>query len=345
MGKILEMQLAEVITGSEMMEVVQNGESRKVALRNIVTKGDPGVKGDTGTAGKSAFQTAVANGFVGTEAEWLLSIKGAKGDPGTPGVKGDTGEKGLDGVAMPGTPGTPGVAGKSAYDVAQENGFVGNVDAWLASLKGTAGLSAYQTALDTGFVGTQAAWIASLKGVKGDPGVKGDTGTGLKGDPGIQGVPGVNGSVWYMAAGEPGPALGLINDLYFNTTTGAVYTKTDASTWTTQGSIVAKQLDRYDLKLGDVPAAAAGTTTNLDLSVAQSWVIHNSANRTLTFSAVPTGRSMTLVLAVWGNTGVLTWPASVKWSKGAVPALGTNKTIITMFWDGAEWIASAGATY
>lgn len=36
----------------------------------------------TGIPGKSAYEIAVANGFVGTEVEWLLSLKG---DPGTSG--------------------------------------------------------------------------------------------------------------------------------------------------------------------------------------------------------------------------------------------------------------------
>ena len=32
--------------------------------------------GGTGTAGKSAYEIAVDNGFVGTETEWLESLKG-----------------------------------------------------------------------------------------------------------------------------------------------------------------------------------------------------------------------------------------------------------------------------
>ena len=35
--------------------------------------------------GKSAFEIAVENGFVGTESEWLESLKGVKGNPGTDG--------------------------------------------------------------------------------------------------------------------------------------------------------------------------------------------------------------------------------------------------------------------
>lgn len=38
--------------------------------------------GIQGKDGKSAYQIAVENGFVGTEAEWIESLKGVKGDPG-----------------------------------------------------------------------------------------------------------------------------------------------------------------------------------------------------------------------------------------------------------------------
>jgi hypothetical protein len=60
-------------------------------------QGDPGPKGDPGdpgTDGASAYEQAVAGGFVGTEAEWLISLKGDKGDPGEQGLQGDTGPKG-----------------------------------------------------------------------------------------------------------------------------------------------------------------------------------------------------------------------------------------------------------
>ncbi|MDE5766195.1 MAG: hypothetical protein K2I17_03405, partial [Clostridia bacterium] len=34
------------------------------------------IKGAQGATGKSAYEVAVANGFEGTEAEWLASLKG-----------------------------------------------------------------------------------------------------------------------------------------------------------------------------------------------------------------------------------------------------------------------------
>lgn len=42
--------------------------------------------GGSGTAGKSAYEIAVDNGFVGTETEWLESLKGEQGDKGDNGT-------------------------------------------------------------------------------------------------------------------------------------------------------------------------------------------------------------------------------------------------------------------
>ncbi|MCZ4321455.1 hypothetical protein [Pseudomonas anguilliseptica] len=41
-----------------------------------------------GPAGDSAYQVAVANGFVGTEVEWLAFLQGDPGSPGAPGANG-----------------------------------------------------------------------------------------------------------------------------------------------------------------------------------------------------------------------------------------------------------------
>lgn len=54
-------------------------------------KGD---KGDTGANGKSAYEIAVANGYSGTQAQWLASLKGADGAPGKDGSAGKDGKDG-----------------------------------------------------------------------------------------------------------------------------------------------------------------------------------------------------------------------------------------------------------
>ena len=79
-----------------------------------------------------------------------------------------------------------GIPGRDAYEIAVEQGFVGDRDAWLASLKG-----------EQGEPGEQG--IQGLPGEKGEPGAigpKGETGpAGEKGDPGESGV--------YVGVNEP----------------------------------------------------------------------------------------------------------------------------------------------
>jgi len=73
----------------------------------IGPQGQPGL---LGPAGQSAYDVARANGFTGTEAQWLVSLTGSNGD--------------------------------SAYDIAvKEGGFVGTKEQWLQTLVGTPGAS------------------------------------------------------------------------------------------------------------------------------------------------------------------------------------------------------------
>ena len=53
------------------------------SLQEKLDNGELGGGGGSGTAGKSAYEIAVDNGFVGTETEWLESLKGVDGTDGT----------------------------------------------------------------------------------------------------------------------------------------------------------------------------------------------------------------------------------------------------------------------
>lgn len=83
----------------------EKGEQGQVGERG--ERGDPGeqgIKGDVGRPGQdglSAFQLAAKHGFVGTEAQWVASLKGkdgfgAQGEPGTKGRDGNPGRDGKD---------------------------------------------------------------------------------------------------------------------------------------------------------------------------------------------------------------------------------------------------------
>ena len=95
------------------------------------------LKGDKGDTGASAYQLALAAGFVGTEVQWLNSLK-VKGDPGDPGEPGEPGQ--------PGEPGEPGAPGEtpdlSGYYTKAE------IDALLAALGNGSQEPETPTALD-----------------------------------------------------------------------------------------------------------------------------------------------------------------------------------------------------
>lgn len=57
---------------------IQGKAESYVKMRGSLSKPDAIV-------GKSAYEVAVANGFDGTEAEWLASLKGEKGEKGDKG--------------------------------------------------------------------------------------------------------------------------------------------------------------------------------------------------------------------------------------------------------------------
>jgi hypothetical protein len=72
--------------------------------------GKDGKDGLNGENGKSAYELAVDNGFSGTLAEWLNSLKGSDGKDGKDGAKGDRGDKGDTGER--GAQGIQGIQGE-----------------------------------------------------------------------------------------------------------------------------------------------------------------------------------------------------------------------------------------
>jgi hypothetical protein len=125
---------------------------------NLETREIRGVVSQTGLDGLSAYEIAAANGFVGTEAQWLASLEGTDGldgvSPPNPNLTASTGAAGTDveltgvypnlNLQIPigdqGIPGTPGTPGLSAYEIAVANGFVGTESQWLESLEGPQGI-------------------------------------------------------------------------------------------------------------------------------------------------------------------------------------------------------------
>ena len=154
----------EVKTGQFVMidtGNVENEEDSRLYLKgNTEWKFISDLSGAQGIQGLSAYQVAVQHGFEGTEAEWLISLKGEKGETGPKGDKGNTGEKGATGERGPqGLQGERGLQG-----VQGEKGEPG--------IQGPVGPKGEQ--------GEQG--IQGIQGPQGEPGPqgpKGDTGSGL----------------------------------------------------------------------------------------------------------------------------------------------------------------------
>lgn len=171
------------------------------------TPGADGVDGIDGVDGASAYQLALAGGFVGTLPEWLASLEGPEGPQGIqgePGVQGDPGEPGEDGLDGLGVP-----AGGTTGQYLAKASNADNDTHWITSggggEEGPPGASAYEVAVDNGFVGTEVEWLASLVGPEGPQGDQGIQGIqGIQGVTGDTGLTGADGDSAYQVALDNG---------------------------------------------------------------------------------------------------------------------------------------------
>ena len=122
-------------TGGIGYSITGTSELMSVPYALFSANGTPGPAGANGTDGLSAYEIAVANGYVGTEAQWLTSLEGPQGLQGPAGNDGAQGTQGAQGPA-----GANGTDGLSAYEIAVANGYVGTEAQWLTSLEGPQGL-------------------------------------------------------------------------------------------------------------------------------------------------------------------------------------------------------------
>lgn len=123
------------ITKTSAMYLIPVG-SGSFKMIVVDDEGNIRVLESSGQDGKSAYELAVEEGFIGSEVQWLQSLKG--------------------------------INGKSAYQIALDGGFTGTSQEWLESLVGVEGKSAYQVAVEAGFSGTNLDWLDSLKGDTGE---------------------------------------------------------------------------------------------------------------------------------------------------------------------------------
>lgn len=76
--------------------LTQAGTSATLNGLNVLPVGqDPQGRLAVDASGLSAYDSAVRGGFVGTEAQWIASLKGEQGEPGEQGIPGEPGADGI----------------------------------------------------------------------------------------------------------------------------------------------------------------------------------------------------------------------------------------------------------
>lgn len=180
---------ADIIVKSAMYLIPEPNQKFRIVV--VDDAGNKRYLSGSGLDGKSAYEVAVQNGYIGTETEWLNSLKGQ-----------------------------PGPQGDSAYQVAVNNGYEGSQVQWLQYLEGNTGpqgppgangltptiavgsvtsLPTNQTPTITN-TGTSSGAVFNFGIPKGETGLQGAQGiqgtqgaAGPKGDTGAIGPQGVKG--------------------------------------------------------------------------------------------------------------------------------------------------------
>jgi hypothetical protein len=297
-------------------------------------------RGNTGDEGKSAYEVAVEDGFVGDETAWLASLKGDPGDAATIAV-------GTVTTVNPGDPAVVTNVGTSDaavfnFEIPQGAAGLGDVSGPgsstnnnFAAFDGTGG----KTLKDSG--SSVASFATAAQGGKADTAVQpGDLGA-------LAAKSSVNNGDW------SGTDLAVAN--------GGTGASDAAGARTNLGLVIGTNVQAYDADTAKTDVAqtwtaaqqfgqVTGTVTavgalNLDCSAGNDFTKTIAGNSTFTVSNVPSSKTFDLRLLLTYTSGTITWFSGVNWAGGSAPTLTGGKVyelIFTTFNGGTTWRAAAG---
>lgn len=318
--------------------------------------GDDGQDGTDGADGLSAYQVAVANGFVGTEAQWLASLKGAKGDTGTQGIQGVKGDKGDKGEAGTGLTNRGNWVTGTTYhegDYVFAAGTTADSSMWILNgtadyvsntqpntdlthwiefeapagadgADGTDGTNGREVELSND--GTNIRWryvgettwnvLISVAAITGPQGTAGAKGD--KGDTGNAGAAGTNGKTLLSGTVIPTGATGTDGDFYLNLTTNLFYGPKASGAWPAGFSIVGPKGDTGNAGT----AGTNGTNGNTVLTVSGTPAAGTGANGDYAYDPA--------TWTFYGPKAAGAWPAGVvlKGTNGTA-GKGVSSAVVT----------------
>lgn len=317
-------------------------------------EGAQGPPGNPGVDGRSAFQVAVDNGFVGSVEEWESSLVGSVGatgpvgptgpSGGPTGATGPVGASGADGLVgemgptgPEGPSGVPGLVGPAGVD-----GEVGP-----SGPEGPTGPTG--PVGDIGPAGeagaTGPAGPTGATGVNGEVGATGPVGaSGVSGPVGATGVQGFTGPAGGTQIGD---ISGLQSVLDGKAAIAHVHSGADVTsgtvafarlpTGTGSSQVAVGDHTHTAAEVGAAPATrtvgtglATSGTVNLDMASVHGTIqtVTLSGNATFTTSNRAAGREVTLVLAAGGSSRTLTWPSWLAVGAALPTSLASGKTLV-----------------
>lgn len=248
------------------------------------TAGTNGANGTNGNNGLSAYQIWLNAGNIGTEAQFLTSLRGATGVQGPQGIQGP--------IGLTGAIGPQGVAGTNGTN-------------------GTNGLSAYQIWLNDGNTGTEAQFLAALRGATGAQGIPGATGT--QGIAGTNGTNGLDGKTVLNGTQNPTASTGNNGDFYINTTTNSLFGPKTSGDWGSGIALVGPQgatgtngknsLINTTIEAAGANCASGGTKIEAGIDANSNGILDSGeVNSSLTKYVCNGGSSSSSSHGVWAWT-------------------------------------------
>lgn len=330
--------------------------------------GDTGPAGATGAAGAdgaSAYEIALDNGFIGTEAEWLDSLVGPAGPTGATGATGATGPKGDTGDTGPtgatGATGAPGADGQDGKTI----------------LYGTAAPTTEGVDGDF-YIRTTTNYIYGPKA--GGTWPAGVSLVGPQGPAGADGAPGADGA---DGATDHGALTGLADDdhtqyhtdargdarysLLAHTHTGVyspvghghaisdvadLQTTLDAKVALTGNQSVDGVKTFTDRTVAKVvnftefDAGTSGTTKTIDFANGQKQKLQLTGNCTVTLSFPGVGNYQLILTQDGTGSRTVTWSGVSRYvgsaSAPSINGTASASTLVSFYFDGTNvWMAAA----
>ncbi|MCK9528936.1 MAG: collagen-like protein, partial [Gammaproteobacteria bacterium] len=217
--------------------------------------------------------------------------------------------------------------------------------------------------------------VGAIQGPKGDQGEQGP-----RGQQGLRGEKGETGASIIFLNENPGPLNGRPGDMAINNNTKEYFRKNNETTWISLGYMEGGTVHEVPevglfirnqggwtkvLEGGDLTGLADGgqyvltkngfarfdgydtaivalTGTTIDPTLpACNFTYQVTGNTTLTVANFVADRSKVIILRLLGNAGTVVIN-NVQWGENGPPEIGTDFTVIALFWDGVRWYGSLG---